>query len=108
MAQAGFRKEIAVGKSGNQVSERGRGINNAVKAGGIFDTQPAEVMQGLVGIGNRRQQDLDTGRDGFGEAARHVLQLGAGTMRVAKIDLFSEARHGGNTAQIGLQRYNQR
>ena len=94
MAQNGFRKEVAVGKNGDQVSERGRGIDDAIEAGVILrraaapgDAAPdpdREPKPAGPGCGSQWLRE--------GRCARS-LHLGAGACGIAKLDLFEETRH---------------
>ena len=61
MTQHALGKELAVGKNRHQVTEGCRRIRDASEAGGVLGPQPVQIMQRLIRVGNRSQEDLNAG-----------------------------------------------
>src|SRR5437588_11316311 len=93
MTHNGIGEKLAIGKNGDQVTEGRRGVRDSSEARGILRPQPLQVMQSLIGIGNRSEQYLNPREYRFRHGARKASHPRAGASGIAKVNLFGETRH---------------
>ena len=93
MTQNLVGEKVAIGKNGDEITERRGRVADAAEPGKIFRAQPIQVMHGLVGIGDGCHEHLHAMGDGLGKTSHQIRHQGAGTAGIAKLNLFEEARH---------------